>query len=72
MAAVEPFHLNPNAGLIPTVSAFIPAMSTGAGFRVSVHSWNTPEVSRYTQSFSKHPDEVMYEARVYIDGKLVG
>lgn len=58
--------------LLPTVTCFVPGIPPGFPFRLSIHCWDTPEISRYTQSYSKHPENVMFEARIYIDGKLSG
>jgi hypothetical protein len=58
--------------LVPTVTAFIPGLANGRPFRISIHSWENPEPSRYAQNFSKHADHIMFEARVFIDGRLAG
>lgn len=43
----------------------------GTPFRVSIHSWNAPVVSKFTNSYSKFPENVKFEARLFIDGRLV-
>jgi hypothetical protein len=58
--------------LLPTLTSFVPALSPGEPFRLSLHCWEDPEPTRYTQNLSKHDDLVMFEARVFIDGRLVG
>ena len=58
--------------LLPTVTCFVPALRYGQPFRLSIHSWETPEPSQYLRSYSKHAAEVVFEARVFIDGKLYG
>ena len=58
--------------LLPTVTSFVQALPAGEPFRISVHSWEDPAPSRYAQSFSKQPEDVMFEARVFIDGRLAG
>lgn len=68
----ESASLVPGTIALPTVTCFIPGLPYGVPFRISVHCWDTPEISRYTQNYSKHPENVMYEARVFIDGKLSG
>ncbi|KAM0326213.1 hypothetical protein ACHAQA_006810 [Verticillium albo-atrum] len=56
---------------IPTVTCFIPSLAAGAPFTISVHSWRTPELSQITRAYSKHPEAIKFEARVFIDGYLV-
>ncbi|KAJ6445217.1 NADH dehydrogenase (ubiquinone)-like protein [Purpureocillium lavendulum] len=38
---------------------------------VSIHSWSTPAVSRFTRAYSECNEAVEFEARLYIDGRLV-
>jgi hypothetical protein len=55
------------------VTCFIPGLPAGETFRISIHSWQNPEASRYIhQISSKHVEHVVYEARVYVDGRLAG
>ncbi|KAH7364171.1 hypothetical protein BKA65DRAFT_572413 [Rhexocercosporidium sp. MPI-PUGE-AT-0058] len=68
----ESHNLQLNPLLLPTVTSFIPGLPAGAPFRVSVHCWQNPEVSRYCQSLKKPSDVVMFEARLFIDGRLAG
>ncbi|KAG8413583.1 hypothetical protein J3458_012658 [Metarhizium acridum] len=63
-------HLGGTFGL-PTVCCFVPSLPTGTPFRVSIHSWNAPVVSKFTNSYSKFPENVKFEARLFIDGRLV-
>ncbi|KAI6375126.1 hypothetical protein MCOR25_003020 [Pyricularia grisea] len=56
---------------LPVMTCFVPSLSTGTAFHVSIHSWRTPEISQYTKNFSKHTELVQFEARIYIDGRLV-
>ncbi|TAQ89564.1 hypothetical protein B7494_g2131 [Chlorociboria aeruginascens] len=58
--------------LLPTVTAFIPGVAAGTPQRISIHSWENPDISRYLHSISKHPDLAVFEARVFIDGKISG
>lgn len=58
--------------LLPTVTSFIPALEHGMPFRLSIHSWETPEPSRVTKNYTKHADLIMFEARVFIDGRIAG
>lgn len=58
--------------LLPTVTSFIPALPAGDEFFISIHSWEGPEPSRYTQSFNKPRDQLLFEARVFVDGRLAG
>jgi len=68
----ETLHQRHNVLLLPTVTSFIQALPTGEPFRVSVHAWENPEPSRYTQGVAKDPDLVLFEARVLVDGRLIG
>ena len=69
---IETFYLRNTQTPLPTVTSFVPSLSAGAPFRVSVHSWHDPEPSAYTKSRTKHVDDIMFEARVFIDGRLAG
>ncbi|CAG8982609.1 hypothetical protein HYALB_00008101 [Hymenoscyphus albidus] len=64
--------LQTNPSLLPTVTSFIPALPPGAHFRVSIHSWENPEISRFIQSIKKSTDKIMFEARVFLDGRIAG
>lgn len=57
--------------LLPTVTSFIPGLPEGAPFRISIHTWVKPEFSRYIRSIQKPGEILVYETRLYIDGKLV-
>ncbi|EPE27714.1 hypothetical protein GLAREA_04505 [Glarea lozoyensis ATCC 20868] len=61
-----------NPLLLPTVTSFIPALPAGANFRVSIHSWHNPDISRYIQTLKKSTDNVVFEARVFVDGRIAG
>lgn len=56
---------------LPTVSCFIPSLPAGTPFQVSIHSWSGPTVSQFTRSYSKYSDAVKFEARLFLDGRLV-
>lgn len=58
--------------LLPTVTSFVPALDQGQNFRLSIHSWEAPEPSRFALNFTKDPSLIMFEARVFIDGRLAG
>jgi hypothetical protein len=58
--------------LLPTVTSFVPALGQGQNFRLSIHSWEAPEPSRFAMNFTKEPGHIMFEARVFIDGRLAG
>ncbi|KFY58616.1 hypothetical protein V496_06048 [Pseudogymnoascus sp. VKM F-4515 (FW-2607)] len=58
--------------LLPTVTSFVPALDQGQNFRLSIHSWEAPEPSRFALNFTKDPGLIMFEARVFIDGRLAG
>tara|TARA_R110002033_G_scaffold142091_1_gene180522 strand:+ start:48 stop:413 length:366 start_codon:yes stop_codon:yes gene_type:complete len=66
----ESHNLQSNPLLLPTVTSFIPGLPAGAAFRISIHCWQNPEISRYIQTLKKPSDIVMFEARIFIDGKL--
>ncbi|KAI0898577.1 hypothetical protein F4806DRAFT_494237 [Annulohypoxylon nitens] len=53
------------------MTCFIPGLSPGIQFNISLHSWKTPDISQFTRNYSKHPELVKFEARVLIDGRLV-
>lgn len=63
-------HSHGSIGL-PTVCCFIPSLAPGAPFQVSIHSWSDAIVSQFARSYSKFPDTVKFEARLFIDGRLV-
>lgn len=70
-----PPHLsaNPvNQRQLPIVTCFVPGLSYGCPFRVSLHSWHEPEVSRGTQALTSPEDCVFFEARVLLDGVYSG
>ncbi|KAI0008832.1 hypothetical protein F4779DRAFT_585435 [Xylariaceae sp. FL0662B] len=56
---------------LPTMTCFMPGLSPGTEFNISLHCWKTPEISQFTRNYSKHPELVKFEARVLIDGRLV-
>ncbi|PBP19171.1 hypothetical protein BUE80_DR010046 [Diplocarpon rosae] len=68
----ESHNLQSNPLLLPTVTSFVPGIGAGAAFRVSIHCWQNPEVSRYVQTLKKPTDTVIFEARLFIDGRLAG
>ncbi|KAF4470309.1 NADH dehydrogenase (ubiquinone) [Fusarium albosuccineum] len=57
---------------IPTVSCCVPSLAPGASFQISIHSWDTPPISPFTtRSYAKHLEDVKFEMRLFIDGRLV-
>jgi hypothetical protein len=64
--------LQTNPLLLPTVTSFVPSLPAGAAFRVSIHCWQNPEVSRYIQNLKKDSDNVVFESRLFIDGRIAG
>ncbi|CZT08402.1 uncharacterized protein RCO7_08225 [Rhynchosporium graminicola] len=68
----ELHNMQLNPLLLPTVTSFIPGLPAGSPFRVSIHCWQNPDVSRYGQTLKKPSDVVMFEARLFIDGRLTG
>lgn len=58
--------------LLPTVTCFIPGLPAGAPFRISIHSWQNPEISRHIQAMKKPSERVLFEARLFLDGRIAG
>ena len=56
---------------LPTVSCFIPSILPGSPFRVSLHSWSTPTVSRETAAGSSQDGVAGFEAKVLLDGVCI-
>lgn len=72
-AIAEVHYSQSTALLMPTVTCFIPSLAAGEPFRISIHSWQNPEASRYVQYISnRNADHVMFEARVFVDGQIAG
>lgn len=69
---IETFYRRNALTPLPTVTSFVPSLPAGAPFRVSVHSWHDPVPGAYTKSRAKVFDDIMFEARVFIDGRLAG
>lgn len=63
-------QLNPH--LLPTVTSFIPGLPAGSGFRISIHSWRNPVSSRYIEALKKPTDVIIFEARLFLDGRIAG
>jgi hypothetical protein len=63
-------HTHGSLGL-PTMTCFVPSLSAGTLFYISIHCWDDPNVSRFTSAYSKQPESAQFEARVSIDGHLV-
>jgi hypothetical protein len=68
----EPHSPQNNPLLLPTVTSFVPSLTIGAPFRISIHSWQNPDVSRYIRLLRKPSDQIIFEARLFIDGRIVG
>lgn len=58
-------------GRLPVLTTFIPSITPGTPFRISIHSWEKPGPSRLMESFLQPDDALMFEARVFIDGECV-
>jgi hypothetical protein len=56
---------------LPTMTCFMPGLPTHSPFNISLHCWRSPEISQFTKNFSTHTDLVKFEARVFVDGRLV-
>lgn len=60
-------HTHGSAG-VPTVCCFVPSLTHGSPFQVSLHSWTSyPDEHRESGVAAS----VKFEARLYIDGRLV-
>lgn len=70
--AVPPYFVMPgNFGQVPVLTTFIPSLPKDSPFRVSIHSWEKPRPSRLVESLMRPDDLLLYEARVFIDGRCV-
>lgn len=58
------------AGL-PIMTCFIPSLPAGSPFQISMHAWKAPDISLFTKTYSRHTEFVKFEARIFIDGRLV-
>ncbi|KAJ5273901.1 hypothetical protein N7478_009026 [Penicillium angulare] len=73
-AVVSPAQYYPiqgNVGQVPVLTTFVPSMTKDSPFRVSIHSWDKPQPSRFIERLMLPEDMLMFEARVFIDGVLV-
>ncbi|KAJ5935719.1 hypothetical protein N7466_005266 [Penicillium verhagenii] len=61
-----------NIGQVPVLTSFIPSMPKDSGFRVSVHSWEKPRPSRFMEKLMQAGDVLVFEARIFVDGQLIG
>ncbi|POS83724.1 hypothetical protein EPUL_003139, partial [Erysiphe pulchra] len=64
---LETEHLQSNS-LLPTMTCFVPSLEAGHNFRVSIHSWENPEISFDTLGLRRLQGKVSFEARIFIDG----
>lgn len=56
---------------LPTVSCYVPTLPVGFPFRVSLHCWTSPEVTKATASLVTNEISAAFEARVLFDGLVV-
>jgi len=68
----ESLNSQTNPLLLPTVTSFIPGLQAGVAFRVSLHCWQNPEISRYVHNLKRLNDTIIFEVRLFVDGRLVG
>ena len=54
------------------MTCFVPDQAEGSPFKVSVHAWWPPAPSQTLQAMLEGSRIACFEARVYIDGSLVG
>ncbi|KAL4994109.1 hypothetical protein BDV10DRAFT_10778 [Aspergillus recurvatus] len=60
-----------NLGYLPVLTTFIPSLPADSPFRVSIHSWEPPHVSRLMESLLQPDDASLFEVRVFVDGLCV-
>ncbi|KAF2994319.1 hypothetical protein E8E14_000846 [Neopestalotiopsis sp. 37M] len=54
------------------MTCFIPGLDSGKPFSISLHSWSELQTSKFTKTnFNQHAQLVIFEARIFIDGRLV-
>ncbi|KAH8602778.1 hypothetical protein B0O99DRAFT_587853 [Bisporella sp. PMI_857] len=58
--------------LLPVVTSFIPGLEAGTFFRISIHAWDTPAASPYFEQLNQKSEAIMFEARLFVDGRLTG
>jgi|SRR5688572_28636348 hypothetical protein len=57
--------------VVPTVCCFAPSLVAGTPFQVSLHSWTGFPQSQAAQAHDSFVESMRFEARLYIDGRLV-
>lgn len=58
---------------MPTVATFIPLLPAGQPFNVSIHAWEKPQPSQPMATLAQQKNrDVVFEARVFVDGQCVG
>ena len=55
---------------IPILTSFIPSLTPGTAFRVSIHSWTRPHQSSTLRLYKSDSESINFQARVYVDGVL--
>lgn len=68
--SIEFSHTHGSFGL-PTMTGFVPSVPANTHFYISIHSWRNPHVSQFTRNYSKHTELVQFEARIFVDGRLL-
>ncbi|KAK4162434.1 hypothetical protein QBC43DRAFT_79194 [Cladorrhinum sp. PSN259] len=68
---LELSHIHGAASSMPVMTCFIPSLTAGNAFQISIHNWKHPKISAFTRAYSKHTDLVRFEARVLLDGRFV-
>ncbi|KAL9116034.1 MAG: hypothetical protein Q9227_000402 [Pyrenula ochraceoflavens] len=57
---------------IPVLTTFVPSLTEGSPFRISIHSWDgAPKASRALECLMQVEDSIAFEARIYVDGLFV-
>ncbi|KAK1997035.1 hypothetical protein LX36DRAFT_658015 [Colletotrichum falcatum] len=56
---------------VPSLNTFVPSLCYNSPFSISILSWGKPSISQATRSYSNHPELVLFEVHVHIDGRLV-
>jgi hypothetical protein len=53
------------------LTTFVPSLPRGTPFKVSVHAWDKPGITKITERLMQPDDVPAYEVRVSIDGHLI-
>ena len=68
---VQPSYFSAMTRPVPIVSCYLPSLTIGCPFRVSIHSWDAPKATAATKSMAHDENMAVFEAKVLIDGTCV-